>query len=243
MKPASTSPKLHSSPGLPCRQLSFSGGREIGVSPLQLSDVHRPKRRRFVISGLLRPHIPVGPCVWSSRPQAVERIDHERQRFVVNDDLFDRFGRRQFVDRRDGENRLALEHRLHRQRSSVVQVDLDLDAEIGHASGGLRQVVGRDDGFDARHRQRRGRVDVADTRVWQRAQEQLGEQHPVRAVIVCEFRAPSDLCHDVRRRVVLANQLDLSHRYLLPGPAAPCSDDERRLFATILLVGMRKGTK
>ena len=59
------------------------------------------------------------PCVAAIRrsgAQALERIDHERQRLEVDDDLFDRFRGELFAVGGEGENRLAFVDRFVGQR-------------------------------------------------------------------------------------------------------------------------------
>src|SRR6266516_3201482 len=94
LKPASRSPYAHS-----------SGAAPIGSAP----------------SGTEAKSCAVHFKVWSlgrgGRPQALDRIDDERQWLETDVDPLDRFGGRQFVDRGDGENRLALIEWLVGQRA------------------------------------------------------------------------------------------------------------------------------
>ena len=80
---------------------------------------------------------------------------------------------------------------------------------------GVGQIVGGQDGFDAGHRQRGACVDVANACVRHRAEQQLAEQHPVRAVVLGIFRAAGDFGDKIWRRVVLADELLISHMPLL----------------------------
>ena len=112
-------------------------------------------------------------------------------------DPLDRFGRGQLVDRGDGENRLALIERLVGERA------------LGAAK--VRQIVGPENRLHAGHRQRGARVDADHARVRHRAEQQLGEQHPVGAIVLGVLRAAGDLRDQIGRRVVLADELLVRH--------------------------------
>jgi hypothetical protein len=64
------------------------------------------------------------PHAFPSRwPEAVERTGHKRQRLEIDLDGFDGFGRRQFVDRGDREDRFAGVQRLVGERAlRAVQI-------------------------------------------------------------------------------------------------------------------------
>ena len=68
------------------------------------------------------PDVPFHAGIHRSRQQRRDRIHAERQRFPVDLDLFDRFSRRQFVDRRHSQNRFALIERLVGQRLLTLRV-------------------------------------------------------------------------------------------------------------------------
>ena len=73
-------------------------------------------------------------------------------------------------------------------------------AEIG-------KIVGGEDRFHARHRQRLAGVDADHARVRHRAEQQLAEEHAVGAEIFGVARLARDLGDEIGRRVVLADQL------------------------------------
>jgi len=131
--------------------------------------------------------------------------------FPVDLDPFDGFSGRQLVDRRDGEHRLALVHRLVAECLLAFGIRGDALAKVGHDVGGRGQLVGREDAFDARQRERFGRVDAYHARVRIRREEQLAEQHPVRAEILRVLRLPRHLRDEIRRHVVFADQFVGSH--------------------------------
>ena len=144
--------------------------------------------------GIGAPHaLPVVRAFGPSGTKAVERIDDERQRLEIDDDLFDRFGGGELVNRGDGEDRLARVERLVGQRAFGVRAE-------------IRQVVGGEDRLHAGHRERGARVDAAHARVRHRAEEELGEQHAVGAEVFGVARPAGDLRDEVRRRVVLADE-------------------------------------
>ncbi len=60
-------------------------------------------------------HVAFGSSIRAARLEAIERIDHERQRFEVDSNRFDGGGRQFFAVRGDRENRLAFVERLFRQ--------------------------------------------------------------------------------------------------------------------------------
>ena len=81
--------------------------------------------------------VAVEPGIRPSGAQALQRIHGERQRLQIHPDPLDRVGRRRLVDGRDGQNRLALVHRLVREPGLVRRVD-------------GRQLVGGQDDLDPR---------------------------------------------------------------------------------------------
>ena len=79
----------------------------------------RARRRRD-------PDVAVEARVGAARPQALDRIDDERQRLEIDVDALDRLRGGRFVDGRDGENRLALIERLVGQRAlGAAQIRAD----------------------------------------------------------------------------------------------------------------------
>ena len=195
------------------RQLAVAFGGEVGVRPLQRLDLRAggrsvrvgPCRRRRI------PDVSFEASVGAAGAKALDRIDDEGERFEVEVDSLDRFGGGQFVDRGDGENRFALVQRLVRQRTFGAAVR-------------RRQIVGGQDCFDAGHGQRGAGVDVAHAGMRHGAEQQLGEQHAVRAIVLRIFRTSRDFGDKIWRRVVLPDQFLISHTPLPRSLFAPVSD-------------------
>ena len=163
LKPASTSPTTHSSVCLP-------SGSWPSPAAAKSSSVHFSSwtlgpggSRRAGCAAGWRGRTQTLPCVRAfgrPGPQALDRIDHEGQRLVFDVDALDRLGRRQLVDGRDRENRLALVERLVGQAALAERAGDDAFAEVG-ALDDRRQIVDGEDRLHAGHRQRRARVDAA----------------------------------------------------------------------------------
>jgi hypothetical protein len=195
------------------RQLAVAGGGEVLFGPLQRADLRPVPCRALQVpcagSARGRPDVASRAGVRTVRPEALERIGHERQRLEIERDAFYRFGGGEFVDGRDGQNRLALELRLVREGRNVGE-------------GGVGEIVGREDGTHAGQRHGRGRVDAPDARVGHRAEQQLAEEHAVRAEVFRVAGPAGDLGEEIRRRVVPADQFLVSHvppssRHGMPG--------------------------
>ena len=137
------------------RELTPLGGGPVGALPLDGRHV-RPGHRVAVEAG-----------VRSSRAQAVERVEHERQRLEVEPDELDGIRGRRLVDRGHGQNRLAFVPRLVGERRLVGRVH-------------RRQVRGGQDRRDPGQGLGGARVDASDPAVRHRAHEQLREQHALR---------------------------------------------------------------
>ena len=97
------------------------------------------------------PHVTIRPGVWPAGPQAGQRIDHERKRFVLDFYFFDGFGGRQFIDSRQGKDGGALVQRLHAQCAFPPFAGLDHGAGIRHEIARGRKIVGGDNSPDTRH--------------------------------------------------------------------------------------------
>ena len=69
----------------------------------------------------------------------------------------------EFVDRADGENRLALIHRLLGEAALAQLVRRDHLAQIRHGVGRRGKIVHREDAFDAGHGQRFALVSMLRT--------------------------------------------------------------------------------
>ena len=195
------------------RHLPLASRGKVLLGPLQLADYGWREGVGPVVVGFPLPDIAVGARVGTARPQADQGIDDVRQRLVLDNDALDRFGGGCLVDRRDGENRLALVERLAGEGPLVVRVVGDGHAQIGHPARRLRQVVSCHDGLDAGHRQRGARIEAPDAGVGQRAQQLPREQHPFGAEVFGVFRAAGDLGHHVRRDVVLSDELGIGHKF------------------------------
>jgi hypothetical protein len=184
------------------RQLSLPCRVEILVGPLEL--LHLRSCRRGALCGLRPdPDVAFGARVRRTGPEALDRIDDERQPLVFDVDALDGFGSRQLVNGSDCENRLALVERLHRQSALAQRAGDDALAEIG-AGDDCRQIVCGEDRLDAREGQRRGGVDADDARMRHRAEEELREQHPLAAEVFGVFRFAGDLGDEIRGGVVEA---------------------------------------
>jgi hypothetical protein len=128
------------------RHLTRIDRREVGFGPLELAPAVLPRE-------LVALHVGVG----APGAEAVEGIEHERERLEVDLDLFDRSGSGLFVHSRDRQDRLTLvpgvvgQDRLTRPLAS-------------------RNLIGAKDIDDTRHRERAARVDAPHPRVGHRAQ-------------------------------------------------------------------------
>ena len=87
------------------------------------------------------------------------------------------------------------------------RVGLDDRAQIGDAVGRRGKIIRGEDGFDAGHGQRFAHIDVLHARVRHRAEQQLAEQHALRAEVLRVLRLAGHLREQIGRRVVLADQL------------------------------------
>ncbi len=163
------------------RELPFLRCGEVGLGPLHLSHA------------LAIDRVSVQTRVCPPRTQTLKRIQHEGQRLEVDLDLFDRVGSRRLIHRRHREDRLAHVVRFVGQGTFPRGVR-------------IRQIVGGQDVDDAGHRERAARVDASHPRVRHRAQQELGEEHPLRAEVLCEPGSSSDLGHEIGWGDVLANQ-------------------------------------
>jgi hypothetical protein len=161
--------------------------------------------------------------VRTARTQARKRVHVERQRLEVDLDFLDRFRRREFVNGRDGQNRLTLVHRFHRQWKFALR-DRDHTLTECLTRRDTREILHREDGLDARHRERGARVDSRHAGMRHRAQKQLREQHALSFVVFRVSRLARHLGDEVRRRVRLSDQfvLVVSHNYAPRINCAPC---------------------
>ena len=214
MKPASTSPDLPLVRVLAERELPGPGRGEILVRPLQFLHL-RPRGRgrracpRSCLWGARRrqranPGVALRARVGTAGPQCFNRIDGEGQRLVLDLDPLDGFGRGELVHRRHGQNRLAVIQRLHRQAALAERARDDALTEVRALDHG-RQIVDRQDRLDARHRERRARVDACHSRVRHRAAQQLREQHALGAEVFGVLRLARHLRDEVWGRIVLAD--------------------------------------
>ena len=178
------------------RQPVGARGVEVLVGPLELAD----------LAGLaLAPlDVAVQAGVGAARAQAVERVHHEGQGLEVDPDRLDGVRRRGFVHRGHRQHGLALVERL------VGQGGLCRDPrDLGH-----QRVVGGQDVDHPLHRQRRARVDAAHAAVGHGGEQQLGEEHALRAEVLGVPGPAGDLGSQIRGRDVSSNSL-LGHFILL----------------------------
>ena len=215
------------------RQPPFLGLGKLGLSPFELLDLGQ---RRHASAPCVRwrgeahPDVALFPRVRRAWPERVQRVDVERQPLVVYVDSFDGFGGRELIHRGDRQNRLALVDRLHRQPALAQGVGPDHYTQVGDGIRRSRQIVHGENRPDSGHGQRGAGVDVPYTRVRHRTQQQLGKQHALGTIVLGVLRLPGHLRHQVRCRVVLADQLvvwmrrggcGLGHGYALLESSAP----------------------
>ena len=170
---------------LPHRQPAFGLRRvELRLRPLQghefapvLAEAH---------------DVAVEAGVRAAGPQAVERIDHERERLEVDVDRLDRVRRRRLVDRRQREDRLAHVLRLIRERGFARCV-------------GLVDLARPQDSEHPGQRERAARVHAAHAGVRHGAEEELGEHHALRPEVLRVLRSSRDFRAQIRRRNVLSD--------------------------------------
>ena len=126
--------------------------------------------------------------------QAIEGIDDERERLVLNFDQVDCILSELLGLGRDRKNRLADVMRL-----------VGEDRIVGRRE--RRHVGGGENAENALELERGRGVDLLHlgVRVW--ASEQAAEHHAVGAVVLCVFRLAGDLAVDIRWGEVLADQI------------------------------------
>ena len=213
------------------RQTALFGFLEIIAGPLKCLEFGRILRWR--LAGLRRrwrhshPSVPISSGVRAARPQAYERIDHERQTLIIDFNFFNCIGGSELVDCGYGKNGLALKQRLHRQRLISPGVGQNHGSVIVDAVGRRRKLVHGENCLHSRHRERRARIYTPHSCVRHGAQEQLAEKHAVRAIVLGVLRLSSNFSVKVTSRVILANQLVLiGGRYFRHG--SPSLDSPRR---------------
>ena len=174
--------------GLAVRQTSAARRGERVGGPLLLLD-HVLGRLARLGRRVAHDHVAVAARVGAARPQAVERVERERERLEIDLDLLDRVRRDPLAVGGDGEDRLPFEEGLVGDAGLVERVVLG-------------EVLLGEDRVHAGHRQRRRRVDLAHPAVRHRRQHALREQHAVGAPVLGVAGAPGDLGVVVGRRVV-----------------------------------------
>jgi hypothetical protein len=192
------------------RQLAVLCGGKIVRRPLERLDFRTGRRRRGAGLGRRRgrrayPHVALRPGVRAAGLQAFDWIDDKRQRLELDLNLLDGLGGGRFVNRRDGQDRVADIQRLVGQPALAERAGDDPFAEVG-AFDDRRQVVDGEDRLHARHGHRGSCVDPHDLGVRHRAQEQLREQHPLDPVVFRVFGFAGDLGQQVGGRIVLADE-------------------------------------
>ena len=138
--------------------------------------------------------VAVKPRIRPAGVQAVERIDHERQRLVFDLDQVDRVLGELFGFGGDRKDRLAHEVRL-------VGEDRILRRREG------RHVLGGEDAEHALELERRGSVDLLDLGVRHRAAQEAAEHHAVGPIVFRVLRLPGHLAVDVGRGEILADEI------------------------------------
>ena len=171
-------------------------GVEVRVGPLELAD----------LAGLaLAPlDVAVPARVGAARAQAVERVHHEGQGLEVDPDRLDGVRRRGLVDRGHRQHGLAFVERLHGQ--CRFRAD---PGDLGH-----HRVVGGQDVDHPLHALGRAHIDAAHPAVGHGGEQQLGEEHALRAEVFGVPGPPGDLGSQIRGRDVSSNSL-LGHFILL----------------------------
>ena len=91
----------------------------------------------------------------------------------------------------------------------ALLVGLDDRAQIGDAVGGRRQVILRKNRFDPGHGQRLAQIKMFHASVRHRTQQQLAEQHAFGAEVFGILRLAGHFRVEIRRGVVLADELVL----------------------------------
>ena len=177
--------------GLAGRELAFFRARKVAGGPFRGLE---PRRAAQTVVD----DVAVAARVRSARIQALQRIDGERQFLEIDLDLVDRVLRERLRLGGDREDRLADEHRLV------------CENRLGRRRLG-RDVARAQNAEHARHRERLGRVDVADPRVRHRAQHQPAVNHAFGAEVLGVLSLAGDLAVDVGRDEILAQQL-VGHR-------------------------------
>jgi hypothetical protein len=152
----------------PHRQLTIGHSGKVLRRPLHL--LHRRSRRWTVRRwGPRCPHVAGVSGVGPTRPQRVERVDVERQRFPVDLDLLYGIGRDQFAVRSHGEHGISAVHWLVRERSLAPDVRLDDLTEVGNRVGRAWHIVSGENRPDAGNRQRLRQLYASYTCVRHRA--------------------------------------------------------------------------
>ncbi|MFN7985646.1 MAG: hypothetical protein U0Q11_27715 [Vicinamibacterales bacterium] len=190
------------------------------LPPLRLPHQLRSTRRRSC--RLRKPGVALRARVRAARTQTHHRVDHKRQRLVLDDDLLDGLSRRQLVNRGNRQNRLAFVGRFLGENLLALVAGLHAFAERA-ATLRFRQVVGRQNRLHARHRERRAQIEAGDARVRHRTQHQLRPQHAVDAVVFRVLGLARHLRGDIGRGVVLSDEFlgVLSHGYAPRRCSAP----------------------
>ena len=137
----------------------------------------------------------------------VERIDDEGKPLKIDLNFFDRIRGGEFVDCGHGKNRFALIERLHGKAAFAPLAGLDHRAVVGKGIGRGGKIVRGENAFDPGHGQRRVRMDALDPRMRHWAEQQFAEQHAFRSKVLGIFRLARHLRVEIRRRIVLADQL------------------------------------
>ncbi len=196
------------------RQTAFLYLGEVCGCPFQFSYVRRRRAGRL-LAGLGRfdwgfdPNIPFRARVGPARAETVERVNHERQVFKFDVDVFDGLRGSQFVHRRYSQDRLALVQGFHGECFFALHVGLDHRTKVGHAVSRSWKIILREDCFDPGHRQSFTQIKMFHASVRHGAKQQLAEKHAFGAKVFGVFRPTSHLRVEIGRCVILANELVL----------------------------------
>ncbi len=196
--------------GLAHRHPAFIRFSELLRSPFQILDLRKRRRLTRRRCGA-HPDVAFDPRGLRTGAQRLEGINVEREHFPPDLDLLNRFDRRLLVNGRDGEHRLSLVQRLGCERALAVGIGFKDLAHVVDLILRTRRVFRQQDRLDAGNRHRGAGVDAPDPRVRVGAQQQPREQHARRAEIFRIPGAAGDFGANVRRFVVLPDELCSSH--------------------------------
>ena len=169
--------------GVAHRQTTLAVVCKVLLGPLDFVELRYGGIRRLGA----HPHVPILARIRSAGPQALKRVDDEGKRFKVDLDLLDCFGAGKFVDRRNGQNRIAHIDGLVCQRALAPLAGLDDRAVVVQAVGGRGNIVGSENRLDPGHRQGIIHIDMLDAGMRHGAEHQPAKQHAFSAKVLGIF--------------------------------------------------------